>query len=43
MNFVWLKSIILAYRNGEIKRERFIHEWTTAQETMNRLSGRGKK
>lgn len=31
MNFVWLKSIIDAYRLGDIGRGRFIREWAVAQ------------
>jgi hypothetical protein len=32
MNWNWAKSIIAAFRNGEIKRERFTYEWGKWQE-----------
>lgn len=43
MNFVWMRSIITAFKNGEINRARFIREWENAQSALNKLAGRANK
>ena len=40
--FGWLKSIIIAYRSGEITRERFIHEYGFCQKSQGIIAG-GRK
>ena len=43
LNWRWFRSMIDDYREGKMSRERFIHEWGNAQETLRGLGKRGEK